>query len=104
MAYYGSSANGAFYGDGIGHARNLGRQNLGSITLGGSLQADSDSLTPHGVLATTVGTGSPADTAAGIEFGQQALGNRDDTEQAGQSVNRMMMQRAAGIGSDDNTA
>ena len=48
--------------------------------------------------------GSPADTDAAIEFGQQALGNRNDAQQAGQSWDRALMQRAAGIGSDDNAA
>lgn len=95
------------FGAGIDHLTNAGRGNDNSVTLGGGLQADSDrwsSLSPHGVLATTLGTGSPADTNSGVEFGQQAIGNRDDAEQAGQSMDRMLMQRAAGIGSDDNTA
>jgi hypothetical protein len=96
----------AEFSSGVAHQVNPGRQNVGSITLGGSLQAGSDrwaALTPHGVLHTTAG-GSPENTDAGIEFGQQALGNRDDQDQAGQSMNRMLMQRAAGIGSDDDTA
>ena len=99
---------GAEFGAGIDHLTNAVRSNDNSVTLGGGgLQADSDpwnSLSPHGVLRTTIGTGSPADTNSGVEFGQQALGNRDDAEQAGQSMDRMLMQRAAGIGSDDNTA
>jgi hypothetical protein len=102
-----TSNTGAEFGAGMDHLANSGRGNDNSVTLGGGLQADSDrwnSLSPHGVLRTAMGTGSPADTNSGVEFGQQALGNRDDAEQAGQSMDRMLMQRAAGIGSDDNTA
>jgi hypothetical protein len=102
MPDIGSSHNAAF-SDGLNFTQNMGKANAGSITLGGSLQSG-DGMNAHGVLATTVGTGSPADTNSGVEFGQQALGNRDDAEQAGQSIDRMLMQRAADIGTDDNTA
>jgi hypothetical protein len=114
MANIGSSANAAFYGDGIGHARNPGRANAGNITLNDAASMADQGLdqtaqrwaatTPRAVLATTVGTGSPTDTNSGVEFGQQALGNRDDAELAGQSMDRMLMQRAAGIGTDDGVS
>jgi len=106
MAYPGSQPN-AEFGAGINHPVNPGRQNLGSVTLGGSLQADSarwDATTPHAVLHTAQSTGTPADTAAGIEFGQQSVGNLDDTAMAGQSWDRALMQRAADIGIADNIA
>jgi hypothetical protein len=63
MADIGGSHNEAFQ-SGVSHFTNSGRQNLGSITLGGSLQADSDrwnSLTPHGVL--NMATGSQNDSS-----------------------------------------
>lgn len=93
------------FGAGVSHLANPDRQNLGSVTLGGSLQAESDrwgALTPHGVLRTAT-DGSPADTDMGVELGQQSLGNAGDAEQAGQSWDRALMQRAAGTGTDDNT-
>jgi hypothetical protein len=65
MAAIGSSHNDAF-SDGLNYAQNTGRANDNSVTLGGSLQATSDrwnSLTPHGVLGTTVGTSSQDDGA-----------------------------------------
>jgi hypothetical protein len=106
MANIGGSQTGEF-GAGVNHQVNAGRGNDNSVTLGGSLQSDSDrqsAVTPHAALTTTVGTGSPADTDAGVEWGQEAAGNTDDAEQAGQSMNRMMMQRAAGIGTDDDVS
>jgi hypothetical protein len=56
MAYSGSQTNSEF-GAGINHVT-TGRSNDASITLGGSLQADSDkwnATTPHAVLATAMG-------------------------------------------------
>jgi hypothetical protein len=100
MPYYGSQPNGEFT-NGLNHMQNPARANVGSITLNSSEQS---AVGPHAVLATTMGTGSPADTDAGIEFGQQSVGNMGDAEQAGQSMQRMMMQRAAGIGTDDGVA
>ena len=114
-ASYPTGANQAF-NSGVAHPINSGRQNVGSITLNDTTSADQgldqtsagwSATTPHGVLRTALSSGSPADTDAGIEFGQQALGpgmNTGDQEQAGQSWDRALMQRAAGIGSDDNTA
>jgi hypothetical protein len=110
MADIDGSNNDAF-SVGVNHLVNPGRANVGSITLNGSARmADQgldqtaqrwDSLTPHGVLRTVLASRSSADTAMSVEFGQEAAGNRDDAEQAGQSMNRMLMQRAADIGTDD---
>jgi hypothetical protein len=105
VASIGSSQADAFM-SGVAHPLNAGRANAGSITLDGGLQSDSDrwaAMSPHGVLASATG-GSPADTDAGVEFGQQALGDQADSAMAGQSWDRALMQRAAGIGTDDNAS
>jgi hypothetical protein len=62
MAYFGSQTNDEFSA-GVAHQVNPARSNLGSITLGGDLQAASGqaAVTPHSVLATTVGGGSQDD-------------------------------------------
>lgn len=55
------------FGAGIDHATASGRANDQSITLGGSLQADSDrwnAVTPHSVLA---GATAPGLDYAGVE-------------------------------------
>jgi len=105
-----SNGTGAEFGAGVQHVTNQGRANVGSITLGTDarnadqgLAQTSDrwsALTPRGVLASATG-GSPADTDAVVQWGQQAVGDRADTELAQSSVNRMMMTRAAGVGSSD---
>ena len=104
-ASYLTGANQAF-NSGVAHQVNPGRANVGSVTLDGGLQSDSDrwsSMTPHGVLRTAMG-GSPADTSAAVEFGQQGLGDQSDAAMAGQSWDRALMGRAAGIGQDDGVA
>jgi hypothetical protein len=66
MASTGGSQSTAFYGDGINHPVNAGRGNDNSVTLGGSLRAVSDhwaAMTPHAVLAATVGAGAGDDGA-----------------------------------------
>jgi hypothetical protein len=78
MADIGGSHTAAFM-SGINHVTNAGRANDNAI-------------------------GDAAQTDMSVEFGQQAIGNTDDAEQAGQSMNRMMMQRAAGIGTDDDVS
>lgn len=101
-----SNGTSAAFGAGVNHLLNSGRANAGSITLGGGLQADADrwsSMTLRGVLRTATGD-SPADTDAAVEFGQQAVGNHDDAEQAGQSWDRALMRTAAGIGSNDDVS
>ena len=61
-------------------------------------------MSPHGVLASATG-GYSADTDAGVEFGQQGLGDQNDAAMAlGQSWDRALMGRAAGIGQDDGVA
>lgn len=55
------------------------------------------------MLRTATG-GSPADTDMSVELGQQSLGNAGDAQQAGQSWDRALMQRAADIGTDDNAS
>jgi hypothetical protein len=112
MAYPGSQTN-AEFGAGISHMSNPGRQNIGSVTLGtdastadqglGQTSQHWAAMTPHGVLASATG-GSPADTDAGVEFGQQGLGDHSDAAMAGQSWDRALMGRAAGIGQDDGVA
>jgi hypothetical protein len=103
----------AEFGAGVNHLTTSGRGNDQSVTLTNAasgaaqgLQQDADrfmAATPHGVLASAAG-GSPADTIAGVEFGQQSLGDQSDAAMAGQSMNRMLMGRAAGIGQDDGVA
>jgi hypothetical protein len=105
-------ANDAFT-SGVAHIVNPGRANANSVTLNDSAStadqglADTsarwDASTPHAVLRTALG-GSPSGTDAGIEFGQQALGNTDDQAQARDSMNRMLMMRGADIGQDDGIA
>jgi hypothetical protein len=59
---YGPGANDAFM-SGVAH-QVVGRANTASVTLGGSLQADSDkwnATTSHAVLRTAMGAGSPDD-------------------------------------------
>ena len=105
-ASYPTGANQAF-GAGINHLVNPGRANGGSITLDGSLQADSarwDGMTPHGVLRTAQTTGTPADTGTSAELGQEAAGNADDAALVQTSMRRMMRQQAAATGSNDNIA
>ena len=107
-----SSQNSAF-GAGVNHLTASGRGNDQSVTLmdaasgaAQALQQDADKFmaaTPHGVLANATG-GSPADTDAGVEFGQQGLGDQNDAAMAGQSWDRALMGRAAGIGQDDEVA
>lgn len=95
MANIGGSQAGEF-GLGVSHLT-TGRANDQSITLGGSLQADSDSwdsMTPHGVLRTALGGTQDDGTwerlqrdAGGYEPGTMAL-----------------LQDQADQGSNDNTA
>jgi hypothetical protein len=106
MANIGGSSNDAFL-SGVSHLTASGRANDQSLTLGDSgLDQTSqhwDSMSPRGVLQTALG-GSPSETDAGIEYGQQALGNRDDQDMAETSIQRSMRLRAAGIGSDDGVS
>jgi hypothetical protein len=48
--------------------------------------------------------GDAAQTDMSVEFGQQAVGNRDDAPMAEQSMTRAMMTGAAGIGTDDDVS
>lgn len=79
MANIGGSHTDEF-GAGIDHLTNPGRANVSSITLGGSLQADSDrwnGMSPHSVLGTTVGAGSD-------DNAYERLGRDDGSYQPGQ--------------------
>ncbi len=103
----------AEFGAGVNHLTASGRGNDQSVTLTNAasgaaqgLQQDADrfmAATSHGVLASATG-GSPADTDAGVEFGQQGLGDQNDAAMVGQSWDRALMGRAAGIGQDDGVA
>jgi hypothetical protein len=106
MADIGGSQSDAFHGDGIGHAVNTGRANLGSI----SLQQDSErwdamsnqaATTPHSVLATY----SFSRSANGSD-GENMLPNGtflgSSNGQSSDSFDKSLMLGMAGSGSNDN--
>lgn len=105
MAYLGGSQTDAF-GDGLNHVVNPGHENLNSVTLGGSLQADSDrwnsdvqsvATTPHSVLAPySFSRSASANGSDGQNFtpGYGYLGNSNG--QSADNFDKNMSLRMAG--------
>lgn len=103
-ASYPTGANRAF-GAGVNHPVNPGRANIGSITLGSGLQADSarwDALSPHSVLHMAQTSGTPADTDAAIALGRTSVGN--DGKEAAEGMTHMLLRQADRVGTNDNAA
>jgi len=109
MAYTGSQTN-AEFSTGIDHLTNAGRANDNSVTLGASLQAESDrwnaesqqaAVTPHSVLSTYAFSRS-----ANGSDGQNYLPNGDFLGSANAmsegDFDKSLMLRMAGNGSSDN--
>jgi hypothetical protein len=96
MADIGGSQTESFSA-GVSHLTNVGRANLGSITLGidaglEQTAARWDSMTPHRVLASTVG--------ASDDNAYERLGRDDGSYQPGQMPE---LSDQLSNGSDDNT-
>jgi hypothetical protein len=102
-------SNDAFQSGVIHNTNETGHQN--AFTLGDDARSSDQGLAdtsarwndmaPRAFTQSTP-AGSPAETDAGVEFAQQSLGNREDTDMSNTSMSRLMMTRAGSIGQDDN--
>ncbi len=108
MADIGGSANDAF-GAGVSHLANAGRANDNSVTLGGSLQADSArwdtesqqaAVTPHSVLSTySFSRSANGSDGQGYLPNGMYLGNGNG--QSADNFDKALTLRYAGNGSND---
>lgn len=104
MAYFGTPTS-AEFSAGVSHPVNPGRANVGSITLGGGLQAASarwNGLVPHSVHPSALSAGTGAETDMSAELGQKAAGNAADAPLAGHDMQRALVRQAGRLGADDN--
>ena len=107
MPNIGGSTNDAF-GAGVNHVRNPGRANVGSITLGGSLQADSDkwdaesqeaATSPHSVLSTYAFSRS-ANGSDGTNFLPNGAYLGNSNGMSADNFNKSLTLRMAGTNGD----